>query len=151
MLIAFLIFALISGVLIWVSLWLQPARGTCVMILYAGYEDNVAVPHNLYGRKGAEALGQLAAGNAPSSSLWSSGRLTQRFKERPLDGVDDWSQNLSKVREKTLLLYFAVHGGADCQGAYLLPQGAADPQTLGRADAAKQLLRLETVLDRLHA
>jgi hypothetical protein len=149
LLIALLLLLVFSALLIWVSLWLQPAKGTAVVILYAGYEDVLAVPHNVYGRNGAEALAQFANANPGRSTYWSTGTLQMNQKPRLLNNVEEWSQDLSKVREKTLLLYFAVHGGADGQGAYLLPQRSMAPDEFKTGDPARNFLRLEAVLDRL--
>jgi hypothetical protein len=140
LLLALLLFAGFCGALIWISLWLRPVRGTCVMIVYAGYEDGLAVPHNVYGRRGGDALAQLAENGS---------KLSQPFKPRQLDDPGTWAQDLSKVRERNLLLYFAVHGGADAQGAYLLTQRAGDPELVGQPDVARNHLRLEAVLERL--
>src|SRR4051812_1571700 len=54
-----LFFGIFCG-LVYLSTWLSPAKGTCLVVIGAGYEDNLAVPHNVYGRKGLEALTQLA-------------------------------------------------------------------------------------------
>jgi hypothetical protein len=148
LLIAFLLFAAICGVLIWVSLWLRPARGTSVLVFYAGYEDQLAVPHNVYGRAGGEALARLAGANPVSASFWGSGTLQLNQQPRQLD-LSTWDQDLSRVREKTLLVYMALHGGADGQGAYLVPQDAVAPLAAGLGDPSANFLRLSAVFDKL--
>jgi hypothetical protein len=148
LLIAFALFAVACAALIWVSLWLMPADGTNVVILFAGYEDNLAVPHNVYGRNGAKALEELAASTTtPASSFWSSGNLQLRHEPRNFTDLGNWDSGLARSREKTILLYLAVHGGADPQGAYVLPEGTPAPS--GTGDPSQQFLRLEKILKRL--
>ncbi len=146
--IAFLLFGGLCGLLIWISLWLHPARGTCVMVFAAGYEDNLAVSHNAHGQAGGMALAQLAASYPAATSIWSSGTLQAPGKQSILDKAEDWDEvDLKHFRERTLLLYFAMHGGADGKGAYLLPSKAFVPEAIGLGDPAANVLRLENVLD----
>src|SRR4051812_21703050 len=58
-LLGFLFLGRLCGLLVWVTLWLRPPRGTCVLMVTAGYEDNLAVPHNVHGREGVKALADM--------------------------------------------------------------------------------------------
>src|SRR4051812_45404918 len=51
-----LVFAGLLALLIYVTFWLSPAKGTAVVLVSTGYEDNLALPHNVYGRRGLDAL-----------------------------------------------------------------------------------------------
>jgi hypothetical protein len=144
----FLFLAVLLAALVWIVLWLRPARGTGVLILTAGYEDNLAVPHNVYGRTGANALADMInAARATSPS--ASGRLYLRQPPRLLVNVDDWDRDLARVPDRTILLFLALHGGADTRGAYLLPQNALLPLDQGSLEEDTSRLRLQRVLDRL--
>jgi hypothetical protein len=144
----FLFLAVLLAALVWVVLWLRPARGTGVLIVTAGYEDNLAVPHNVYGREGARALADTVRAAADTSSA-ASGRLHLRQPPRQLVNVDDWDRDLARVPDRTILLFLALHGGADTKGAYLLPQNALLPLDQGSLEEDSTRLRLERVLDRL--
>src|SRR6267142_1867794 len=57
--IALLFFAGFLALLIYVAFWLSPAKGTAVVLISTGYEDNLAVPHNVYGQRGLDALAKF--------------------------------------------------------------------------------------------
>src|SRR6188768_1943669 len=59
-LIAFLCLFALCAALVWVALWLRPGKDTALVLIGAGYEDNLAVPHNAYGRQGLHDLAALA-------------------------------------------------------------------------------------------
>src|SRR5262249_46830292 len=70
-----------------------------------------------------------------------SGRLSLGQDPLVYRKGDDWARGLEDVREPTVIVYLALHGGADGKGAYLLPHDAtSDPE---------DRLRLEAVLERL--
>jgi hypothetical protein len=137
----------LTASLIWVSLWLQPAKGTSVVVIHAGYEEILAVPHNAGGQAGALALAQLASGTPGTAS--AGGTLRLDVKPRPLQNVEEWAQDLHKIRARTMILFFAVHGGADSKGAFLLPQGAVSADALSNGTPTSSVLRLEAVFERL--
>jgi hypothetical protein len=128
------------AVLFYILTWLQPAKGTCLILVGAGYEENLSLPHNVYGRLGLEDLAQLMGGRG----AW---KLQQ--KTVPLVRIDDWDKGLSKVQERNIILYLALHGGADEKGAFLFPHNAGMPVDAGSLNAVEERLRLETVLQRL--
>src|SRR4051794_2406881 len=139
---AILAFVVLGALLIWVSTWLWPPHPTSLVLVGAGYEQNLAIPHNAYGRKSLRSLAGLTVPPGSSSS-WDSGRL--RLEDGPRIFTTDapWDAGLARFRGRTLLLYLALHGGSDRDGPYLLPDDAdARP-------VAENRLRLSAVLDRL--
>src|SRR5262249_23254813 len=110
-------------------------------------EDNLAVPHNAYGRQGLHDLAALAD---TKSASWGGGRLRlSAGPPRQFNDIDDWDRDLNKIQERTILLVFAAHGAGGAKGAYLLPQrsllpGAADPQ-----EPDNRRLYLTKILERL--
>ena len=138
------LFLALAGALVWVSFWLKPPRPATFVLIHAGYEDNLAVPINVYGRAGAEGLRQLATSDAVSP-IRQAGLL--RLKRDPLElrRDSDWDADLDAFSEKTIVVYFAVHGGRDRNGAYLLPQDS----DLNEKNREQNRLRLEAVIDRL--
>src|SRR5262249_21551348 len=130
------------GLLIWAVLLLMPPKAACLVPVYAGYEENLAVPQNLYGRNSVQDLVKLTESDA-GSFFWGSGAIHLQRNAAELRTDDAWDKDLGQFKEKTLILFFAVHGAADPHGAYLLPANSN-----GRPDE-KNRLRLEKILDRL--
>jgi hypothetical protein len=131
-----------AAFLVWLLLWLAPPGPACLILAGAGYEDNLAVAPNARGREAMRRLAGLARSSTPLSSLFRrSGRL--RLAHAPLEvrRGGDWARGLENVPEKTVVVLLALHGGADGQGAYLLPH-----DTNG---AVEDRIRVETVLARL--
>jgi len=136
-------FIVFCGLLVWAIMLLIPPKAACLVPIYAGYEDNLAVPPNIYGRNSIQGLVKLTESGS-GSFFWGSGLLhlkTNLTEYRTTD--ESWDKDLSKINEKTVVVYMALHGGSDREGAYLLP---ADSN--GRS-ADKNRLRMEQVLDRL--
>src|SRR4051794_7451727 len=48
---AILALGVLAGLLIWVSTWLWPLQPASLILVGAGYEQNLAIPHNAYGRR----------------------------------------------------------------------------------------------------
>ncbi len=131
------------GLLIWAVLLLMPPKAACLVPIYAGYEENLAVPHNLYGRNSVQDLVKLTESGA-GSFFWGSGAIHLKKNAAELRTDEAWDdKDLGQFKEKTIILFFAVHGGGDLHGAYLLPANSN-----GRPDE-KNRLRLEKVLERL--
>jgi hypothetical protein len=129
-----------------VALWLRPGRDTALVLIGAGYEDNLAMPHNAYGQQGLAELASLADNK---SSSWGGGRLRLPVPRRQFNDVDDWDRDLGKIQEKTILLFFAAHGGVDAKGAYLLPQRALLPSAADPQDPDGRRLYVTRILERL--
>lgn len=131
------------ALLIWVSSWLSPPRPACLVLIGAGYEENLAVPANVYGRKSMGDLADLTRAGAKGSFILRAGlfRLHRDALELRRDSV--WDTDIDTFAEKTIILYFALHGGSDAQGPYLLPTDA----DLGPEPANR--LRLKSILERL--
>src|SRR5262249_53040203 len=99
-------------------------------------------------RDGLRALAQLAR-QEQASSPWKAGQLRLQQEPRQLTSVHEWDQGLQSIAEKTIVLFLALHGGADQNGAYLLPQHALLPLPHNPRQADRSRLRLEDVLQRL--
>src|SRR5438128_2441002 len=135
-------FIVFCGLLVWAVTLLMPLKPACVVLLYADSEDNLAIPGNPYGRIAAHNLQDLTESGI-GSYFWSSGSLRLKGKATEVRIDDPWDKDLSEFKEKTVIVFLALHGGADPKGAYLLP---ADSN--GGPDE-KNRLGLEKVLDRL--
>ncbi|WP_406695658.1 vWA domain-containing protein [Singulisphaera sp. Ch08] len=139
---ASLALGILGGLLIWVSTWLWPPKPASLVLVGAGYEQNLAIPHNAYGRKSLQMLAdQAVPANAPSA--WGSGRLRLEHGPLTLTGDTRWDSGLTQFEGRTLVLFLALHGGSDQDGAYLLTDDA-DARPI-----ARNRLRLTAVLDRL--
>ncbi len=128
--------------LIWLLFWLRPPGPACLVLAGAGYEDNLALPHNAPGREAMGRLANLAGTSSPLSLFFRrSGRLRLVHAPTEVARGGDWAKGLDGAPEKTAIVFLALHGGADAKGAYLLPQDATGDEG--------DRIRLESILDRL--
>jgi hypothetical protein len=136
---------LILLAIILVILWLIPPKPVALILVGAGYEDNLAVAPNVYGWQGLRDLAEFARGE--KGGLWSkSGPLSLKHDPLKLNHDVHWDSALGNCSEKTVLVFFALHGGNDAQGPYLLMQDA-DLRDDGRED---YVIRLRSVISRLN-
>src|SRR6185369_6168268 len=93
-------------------------------LIGAGYETNLAVPHNVYGWETLSGLEELAGGAATSWLGFGSAALRKQHEPLVCDSDFDWEKSLKNIRERTVIVYLALHGGCDGKGPYLLPNNA---------------------------
>ncbi|MCZ2342100.1 MAG: VWA domain-containing protein [Bacteroidales bacterium] len=118
---------------IWTALWFDPPRPIAVCVLSAGYETNLAVPHNVYGHRSGDRLA------AVESSILQPITPPSRLRIH-----DSWDRDLAETASQpAVLIYCALHGNADLQGVYFLRDNADYRQT------EDNKLRLTDMLDRL--
>jgi len=131
------------ALLIWVSSWLSPPRPACLVLIGAGYEENLAVPANVYGRKSMTDLADLTRAGTKGSFILRAGLF--RLHRDPLELRRDsvWDNDIDAFAEKTIIIYFALNGGCDAQGPYLLPDNA------GLGTEPNNRLRVKAILERL--
>ncbi len=136
------LFFLCLGSLLWASTWLWPLQPSCLVLVGAGYEENLALPANVQGWQGLQDLADLSS--QPSRSpWWGPGWPRLQHAPKELRVGDVWDRGLDSFAENTVIVYFALNGGADAEGAYLLPQDAdARPTPENR-------LRVEQIVARL--
>lgn len=133
------LFLLFCGGLVWLITWLMTPPPVRVVLLSAGYEQNLAVPENVYGRRWADGLARLTVPGGPlAGSFRLDGGAPAEFRARAR-----WDAGLRGRPPRTVLVAFAAHGGADAAGPYLLPTDAAP------GPGGENRLRLTAVLDRL--
>src|SRR5262249_39214949 len=121
-----------------------------LVLLSAGYETNLAVPHNVYGWNGLEALQQWAeesGANAKGVAAWLHlGKVGLETAARHTT-KEDWDPaKWANVPEPTVVIFLALHGGADSKGAYLFLD--AEPG-LDQEAFEKNRLRLDYLFDKL--
>jgi hypothetical protein len=121
-----------SGLLVWLALWYHPPRPVGAVLVGAGYETNLTVPHNVYGWRTVERL--AAPGGGP---------LKPAGEPLRLKAGDRWDRDLDAAAGPAVLVYLALHGGTDAKGPYLLCDDAALPT------AEDSLLRMSDVIARL--
>jgi hypothetical protein len=128
--------------LIYVIYLIWPPRPSCVVLIGAGYEENLAVPHNVYGWKGLTDFVTLAKSG---KSRWLRSGLFTLKHEEPVElrGGVAWDKDLDSVKEKAVIVFLALHGGADEEGCYFLYHDS------DLSEGPKSRLRLDDVLDRL--
>jgi hypothetical protein len=120
-------------VAIWVILWLWPTPPPLFVLVGAPNWDNLAVPHNVPGQLGLKAIEDWADSEERRANV--------RYTE-----AENWDEQLNNIPRKTglVVVYLALHGGADTKGPYLLPEGASPSEP-------DKFLRVKDVLARLTA
>lgn len=143
-----LLFAL-TGLLVWAILLLQRHRPGVLVLMGAGYETNLAVPHNVYGwRSLVELRRQSEAAGTPTFFGGSGNLFSVEGEPLEINSTTDWARRLAeagKRREDTIILYLALHGAADEHGPFFF-RGDVTAQD---QDRERGLLRLKEVLDEL--
>jgi hypothetical protein len=131
------------GGLVWLLLMLWPPSSAALVVVGSGYEENLAVPHNVYGWDGAKDVAGLFTQNA-ISSFWDrvTGKTSVQLLKEPvrLTDPEGWApKDWTHFGGKTLLILVALHGGTDRDGAFLWVD---DPER-------KQRLYLKQMIDDL--
>lgn len=131
-------FFILLALLFWFIQWLLAGKKTALVLVVAGYETNLTLPHNATGRQGAEALRDMADKKDPNGNQnFTSYSPPTDFKHKA-----DWqpAEKLAEMKEGVLLLVFSVHGVSDGPRNYFLRDGGSP------WDLKAQHLDLEEVL-----
>jgi hypothetical protein len=99
--------ALLLGVILAIVLWFRPAKPFAVVLMGAGYEENLAVPHNVPGLHGVDALRAWAESIAPGSARTvpltrDTFKNDQPFKDLSVPWYDKAA--------RTVIVVVAAHG-----------------------------------------
>lgn len=132
----------LTAMLTWASTWLSPPRPARLVLLGAGYQANLAVPQNVYGWQALTDLADLTRSD-DVFSFWGAQLLNLPHGPLEVWSNTAWDRGLADVPERSVVLYFTLHGATDESGPFLF---TADVDGAGDA---KHRLRLTTVLDRL--
>ncbi len=138
---SFLLVVAVSAFL-WVASWFQPPRPVQLVLVGAGYQQNLAVPHNIFGWNSLQDLAEAVSGN-DAPQYWG-----RRLWHRPpqvftLHREFDWASLLAPQEPPAIVLYVAAHGAADASGAYLLADDA------DMADTPQNRWRLLPLIEQL--
>ncbi|QDU62430.1 hypothetical protein Pan216_32970 [Planctomycetes bacterium Pan216] len=137
-----LFFGVTLGVWIWVLLWYVPLQSSSIVLVGTAYEKNLELPPNTYGMQTlVDILGQPLL---EQRFLFKNVGVEKLGNEvRPFRVDVDWADGIEVVKTPTLIVYFSAHGGADQEGAYLLPQDARI------ANTSEDRVRMRSVIQRL--
>lgn len=127
------------GMFIWASSWLHPPRSCSLVLLGAGYQENLAIDENVYGWQSLSDLAEVV--REGDFAFWGKNLLQLRQEPQQWRTDTNWKQLLSTTESHTLVAVLAVHGGTDGNGAYLLPHNASAD------DTPENRIRLADVLD----
>ncbi len=113
--------------------FLKGTRPACLVVVGSGYEHNLLLPHNVYGWHGAqEVLKNIGDKEETALVTWFRQQFGQKSGIRRTAQVslaqDAWPDTWRKIDERIkkgdakeqVILYFAAHGYADENEAYLL-------------------------------
>jgi len=125
-----------------VLLWPRPPRPVRLVLIGAGYETNLAVPHNVPGRQGLRDLGHWAEDHNTRWGRRGRPLLEVRAGELGREG-DAVARGLQDCHASVVVLFLGAHGGADADGAFFLAHDAdlADDTSLYRLDRVLDQLR----------
>jgi hypothetical protein len=135
-----LLTVLVGVVVLWL-LFRRPDPPRLVLIS-AGYETNLAVPHNVYGKR---TVGDLRAWAEQQNDAHGGDREhSVEIKDEELTTTGDpFGRALKGCSSKVVVVFVAVHGAASSgQGAYLIPNNAG-PKDAGGYAMDKALAALE--------
>lgn len=126
----------LCSALVWALTWFRPQGEVAIALLGAGYQENLAVPHNAYGWQGLNDLVPLCSGqrNAGGNYVLADG-------PRTIDTAFRFDGAFHRATQGSLVVVISAHGAADADGPYLLPNDAQGSRQ-GR-------LRLDELLDEL--
>ena len=144
----------IAGVIIVVLGWVRPDPAPTLVLIEAGYEGNLAVPHNAYGRQAVRALAAWAAAHSEQQTRGDIRKVA--VKKEPLEpGGEAALKALESLRggwgakaPKKVVVFVAAHGLAlpdkedGSLTAYLVPEGHDPTKNDG-------LVKLDALLDAL--
>ena len=121
-------FLFCCGLIGWLISLLWPPQPAYFALIGAGYEDNLTIPHNVYGHNGLASLAALA--RTPHPRLFGGSRQPGlMLKDRDLSVESEWDtfvQDLARsfkdrtAKEKTVVVFLSLHGGSNSAGGYVL-------------------------------
>ncbi|MCC6419414.1 MAG: caspase family protein [Gemmataceae bacterium] len=124
----------VSGLIVVIILLIQPPKPFRLVVLVAGNETNLAVPHHAFGRQAAQKLAAWGQ-TRPDDVDVRIGPLTP-----DLSTLED---ALGGRSPDNVVVVVAAHGAADEVGPFLIPEDA------DTRDPAKSRVQVEKILDRL--
>ncbi|MBL8798359.1 MAG: hypothetical protein JNM56_30975 [Planctomycetia bacterium] len=127
------------GILVWLIWLLRPLHPASLVLIGAPAEENLAVEQNVAGWHSLDRIARWVKDGAAAGG-WQLPELAQDPQE--LTNPDEWGPQLASRGEKVVVVYLALHGGTDRDGAYFLIDAPG-------GEARRNRLRLRTVLDRL--
>lgn len=130
---------LLSGGFLYLAALFAPPRGVEFVLLGAGYEQNLSVPHNLYGWNSLADLAS-AIGDGTHRSYWAQHFWHVKPQPQRLLLETRLAEIAPQSRARTWVLFVSAHGGVDDQGMYLLADNDLSPQQPERRQRISHLL-----------
>ena len=123
---SFMLLLVTGGVVWW--LWLlhrnDPPR---LVLIGAGYETNLTVPPNVYGKNSFGDFTKWADDYNKQHPGDREHAMDVRQEELTAEGGDPFEKNLKDCKSESVVVFVSVHGGASPAqgGAYLIPNNAS--------------------------
>jgi hypothetical protein len=123
-----------------VIVWLRPMQPACLALVGSGYEQNLLFAHNVHGWNGLASLDKAVAQEEDTRDVfrfpWDQPghvrRVSAPVELREQPWKEAWDKlDIASFKEKTLVLFVSMHGMADAEEAYLLPNSPARPTLKG--------------------
>ena len=120
-----------------------------LVLIGAGYETNLAVPHNVYGKRGLGDLKEWADEHNKNHGSDAKNAIDVHQDELLAEG-DPFAKALKGCNSKKVVLFVAVHGGTSASGGDYLIANNANPRdglagyTMDKALAALEQLPKDT-------
>lgn len=129
----------LAGLLVWTSTWWQPPAPVGMLVVGAGYQDNLAAPPNVLGLRGIRQMAAALADEKARSNRYES-LIELASPVIDLWSDTNWQSQIAACRQPTAAVYMCLHAGADDAGPYLLPNDIDVEQF------EQQVLRIQTLL-----
>jgi hypothetical protein len=120
--------------LCWMMTWIHRPQRLQVLQFVAGYQTNLAVPHNVQGIRLADQLQDLVG-----QSL--DGRIVEVENPVIVRRGTDIAEKIRQAKGKFLVLNFSMHGGVDEDGPFLIVDDADS------SDAPENRIKISEILD----
>lgn len=118
--------ALLTGGFVWLSALFAPPRGVEFVLVGSGYEQNLSVPHNVYGWNSLADLA-TAVETGARRSLWGRHFWHTRPEPQRLLTETDLTALAPQSTSRNWVLFISAHGLSDAKGAYLLAENDLAP------------------------
>ncbi len=141
------LFLLVAAGAVAVYLWPRPPDPFRLVLVGAGYDQDLAVPSNALGRRGLDGLEQWAKDYNDKPFGREKGKNVEVKRQVIEENNDPVGEAVANTNAPTVVVFLTGDGGGDEQGAYILPENAG-PRGL---DAAYRIDKALDAFKRLDA
>jgi hypothetical protein len=134
--------AVVAVVFVVVINWIRLPNVPYLVLIGASYQDNLAIPHNVYGRHSLDDLAKWCRDDP--RILWRRRPRVTDAELTELTVNHDWKKFLDQnFEEDTVVIYLALHGGTDEKGPFLFRNGPPGESRVPITNILERLKQLD--------